>query len=125
MPNAAPITLNNGSEDVTLSPDSVSATHVLHQDLDTAVLNERILLHFDRPARDNGVVRRTVRLNVPLARVDALGNPMAPQMMSARIEYVAPQGTTVSDRQLLAALIASAASHAAIKSLITTPEWVW
>lgn len=125
MPNASAITLNNGTDDVVVSPDSVSTTHVLYQDLDEAVINERILLHFDRPARDNGIVRRTVRLNVPLARQDAAGNAMPPEMMSARIEYVAPRGTTVSERQVLAALIASAASNSAITSIITTPEWVW
>lgn len=125
MPNASAITLNDGVSDIIVSPDSVSSTHVLYQDLDTAVLNERILLHFDRPAKDNGIVRRTVRLNVPLAREDAAGNAMPPQMMSARVEFVAPVGTTVAERQRLAALIASVAASASVKPLITTPEWVW
>lgn len=125
MPNAAAITLNNGTADIVLSPDSVSSTHVLFQDLEADTLNERTLMHFDRPSKENGIVRRTVRLNVPLARQDAAGNQLPPLMMSARVEFIAPVGTTSAERATLPALIGSAVGNSAVTSLITTPEWVW
>lgn len=124
MPNAAPITLNDGVSDVVMSPDVVSSTHVRFQDLSEGVVSERKLLHFDRPA-GNGAIRRSVRINTPLPRQDGVGNALPPLMASVKVEFVAPTGSTAAERQALVALISGALSQASVTSIFESPEWVW
>lgn len=122
MPNTSPIIVNDGSVDVTFSPDSVTGTHVLLANQAALALNKRELLHYDRPANGN-TLRRSIRLNVPLTRVVASGDVI--EMGSFKGEFVFPPGSTVAERQRILALAISSLSAAATTATVVNPEWFW
>lgn len=124
MPNASPITLNDGTSDVTFSPDVVSSTHVRFQDLSEGRIDLRKLVHFDRPT-GTGAIRRSVRINTPLPRSDGNGNALPPLMASVKVEFVAPTASTLVEREAIVKLVADSLSKAAVTGIFTSPEWVW
>lgn len=123
MPNASPITLTAAGGDIILSPDSVTGTHVVYQDLTGEVLSRRALLHFDRPSAEKTTLRRTIRLNVPLTRV--VDGVEQQKSCTARVEFIFPADSTKVERANLRNLIHSAIATAAVEAVVDNPEWVW
>lgn len=122
MPNTSPIILNDGSADVTFSPDSVTGTHVLLTNQAAASLDARELLHFDRPANGN-TLRRSLRLNVPLPRNTAAGVVM--EMGTFKGEFIFPAGSTAGERERILSLAIAGLSAAATTAAVVNPEWFW
>jgi hypothetical protein len=123
MPNAAPITVNNGTDDVTFSPDSVTGTHTVFQDLSEAALVKRALLHFDRPQKSNDV-RRSVRVNVPFVETDASGKEVLKQV-TLKVEMISPASATGAHRSACLSLGSDLLDHSFVKAVFNNPEWVW
>lgn len=123
MPNTAPIVINDGTSDVTFSPDSVSSTHAVFQDLDATVLAQRELLHYDRPASEKGQVRRSIRLNVPY--VEVVNGVNVIKMVSFKGEMVAPSTSPSGTRTRVRKLASAALNNAISQSVFDNPEWFW
>lgn len=125
MPNAAPITITDGTTTFyVVSPDSVTGTHVQYQDLTEANLNLRTLLHFDRPSNGQKQNRRTIRLNVPMERTDAGGATYIEQG-TGRAEFIYPASASVSERKNIREALAYAILTAEAEAVVDNPEWVW
>lgn len=124
MPSNAPIVINDGTSDVTFSPDSGSSTHVQLQDLTEPVLARRELLHFDRPSSETGTVRRSIRLNIPYVETDSSGVETLKQV-SFKGEFVAPSTSPKSVRTRVRVLAANALESTAAVATVDNPEWFW
>lgn len=124
MPNNAPIVVNDGTSDVTFSPDSSSSTHVQLQNLAEAVLARRELLHFDRPSSENGTVRRSIRINVPYVETDASGMEIM-KMISFKGELVAPTTSSKALRTRVRVLAANTLQSVTAEAVMDNPEWFW
>jgi hypothetical protein len=124
MPNTAPIVLNNGTADVTFSPDSASSTHVRLQDLTQGVLAQRQSLHFDRPSSESTTVRRSIRVNLPYVVTAADGTETIEQV-SFKGELVAPTTSPKAIRTQVRELGAAALNSATAEAVLDNPEWFW
>lgn len=124
MPQNAPIVVNDGTSDVTFSPDSSSSTHVQLQDLSEAVLAKRELLHFDRPASESAQVRRSFRINVPYVETDSSGVDTI-KMASFKGELVRPSTAPKSVVTRVRVLAGNVLTSAAAVASFDNPEWFW
>lgn len=124
MPNASPITLQIDDQSIIMSPDSVGSTHVRFQHLDEPKMQERKLLHFDRPA-SGGTIRRSVRTSVPLPREDNNGNALPPKLITIKSEFIATMDSSTEEREAAYKMHLSALEQADVKVLFVNPEWVW
>lgn len=124
MPSNAPIVVNDGTSDVTFSPDSASGTHVQLQDLSEPVLAKRELLHFDRPSSEKEQVRRSIRINVPYVETDASGVEVL-KMASFKGEFVSPTTAPKAVRTRVRVLAANALESTATQAAVDNPEWFW
>lgn len=124
MPNAANIVLNDGTADVTFSPDLVTGTHVQYQNLAEGTLAKRGLFHFDRPSSGSDV-RRAFRINYPVVvGTDSNGNEIVKQI-TFKGEMVSPKEASVAQRSKCLALAQDAAGDAGVIAIFSNPEWVW
>lgn len=125
MPNASTITINDGTSDLfVLSPDSVTANHVLFQDLTVDQLSLRTLLHFDRPTNGNKQNRCTVRLNVPVERTNGEGETYLAQG-TGRAEFIFDSNATPAERLAVRKALAYALLGAEATAVVDNPEWFW
>lgn len=125
MPNAATMAISDGTTTLyTLSPDSVSATHVQFQDLSEPVLEKRVLFHFDRPSNGQKQNRRTLRINVPMERTDPAGVTYIEQG-TGRAEFIYPKSATVAERKQIREALAYAILHPTSEAVVDNPEWIW
>lgn len=124
MPQNAPIVINDGTSDVTFSPDSSSSTHVQLQDLSEAVLAERGLLHFDRPSSEGSQIRRSIRINIPYVETDASGVEVM-KMASFKGEFVSPTTAPKSVRTRLRVMASNGLLSSAAVAAVDNPEWFW
>lgn len=124
MPNTAPITINDGTSDITFSPDSASSTHVVLQNQAVSVIAERELLHFDRSAQEGTQVRRSIRLNMPYVETDANGAE-ATKFISVKMEMVAPKTSSVTNRVRAKTIAEGAFASSQADAVFTVPEWFW
>lgn len=125
MPSTKALVVNDGTNDITFSPDSVTGTHVQFQDLSQAVVQQRSLLHLDRPANGKASeIRRSIRINVPYAVTNADGS-VAVKQLSIKVEAVSPSDTTVAQRASLRALASHALTNVDVAAVFDNPEWMW
>lgn len=124
MPNTSPLTLNDGTAEVVFSPESVTATHVLYQDLSAATLEERSLLHFDRPSGRKKNERRIMRINRSTTHTQADGTSVI-ETGTVRVEIIPNPSATATDRAALRALGASILNNTEIGKVVDNPEWFW
>lgn len=125
MPNVAPIVVNDGTAvDTTFSPDSVSPTHVVFQNLTEPSVQLRSLLHYDRPSNGQKQNRRTIRINMPMERTDGNGGTYVEQE-TGRAEFIFPSSATVAERKALRVSLANAILAAASQDVVDNPEWFW
>lgn len=122
MPSAAAIILNNGTVDVTFSPDSVTATHVVQQNLAEPVLAMRQLFHLDRPISKD--VRRAFRINLPVEVTLASGEKVI-KTVTFKGEMVSPTDVPALSRTQVRVMASNALKHAAVVAVFDNPEWVW
>lgn len=125
MPNTAAISINDGTAAVVFSPDSVSSTHVVMQNLAVAALDKRELLHYDRPAQSKGDVRRTIRVQTPIVvGTDAQGKEII-KMITFRGEEISPVEATGAQRLRVRTLASNGLVHASTVAVFDNPEWFW
>lgn len=124
MPALVPVAINDGTSNVTFSPDSASTTHAVLQDLGEVVLAKRALLHYDRPLNEKSQVRRSVRINVPYTETDELGKVVV-KMASFKGEFVSPPTAPKAIRTKVRTLAANALIAAPTSSTVDNPEWFW
>lgn len=123
MPNAAPMTINDGAAPVTFSPDSVTATHAQYQNLAVGTLALREMVHFDRPANGKDV-RRTFRVNTPVEVTLADGTKVV-KMVTVKVEEISPSDVPAAARTRCRVLAANGLIHADTVKVFDNPEWVW
>lgn len=124
MPNAAVITVNDGQNDIAFSPDSVGATHVVFQNLSGPILNQRELLHFDRPGSESKTRRRQLRINIPV-EVERADGVTVYETVTMTVSCISPSDVKVADRARARVLAANALQDTAVVALFDNPEWVW
>lgn len=123
MPNAANLVLNDGTANVTFSPDMVTSTHVQYQNLAVGTLALREMAHFDRPASGKDV-RRSARINTPVEVTLADGTKVV-KMVTVKIEEISPSDVPVAARARCRVLAANMLIHADTVKVFDNPEWVW
>lgn len=123
MPSANVISLNDGTNVVPFSPDAVSATHVVYQNLSEGVLANRELMHYDRPASGKDV-RRSVRINTPVEVTLADGSVVT-KIVTFKGELISPKEVPAAARTRCRVLGAAALVHADTVKVFDNPEWVW
>lgn len=126
MPNTTALTINDGLADTVFTPEGISSTHVLFQDVAEERLDLRALLHFDRPSNgkgSRGTSRRTVRLNKPSERV--VDGITVPKQSSARVEFVFDVSDTIAERKALRIAMANALLNASSSDVIDNSEWFY
>lgn len=124
MPALVPVAINDGTVNVTFSPDSASTTHAVLQDLGEVVLAKRALLHYDRPLNEKSQVRRSVRINLPYTETDELGKVVV-KMASFKGEFISPPTAPKAVRTKVRTLAANAMIAAPTSSTVDNPEWFW
>lgn len=124
MPNNAPIVINDGTSDITFSPDSSSNTHVVLQNKAVGVIAQRELVHFDRSASESTTIRRSIRVNVPKVYTDSQGVETT-KIVSYKIEEVADRETDQAHRGRAKALAEGALASAQADAVFVDPEWFW
>lgn len=124
MPNAAPIVVNDGTSDVTFSPNSVSATHYELQNLAQATIGLREIMHIDRPANDGKETnRRSLRFNVPYH--ETVGDVTVTKMATVKVEVICAANAPAAIRKRVRELAVSGADSSAFAAMVENPEWVW
>lgn len=123
MPAAANVIINDGTANVTFSPDSVSGTHAQYQNLAVGTLALREMIHYDRPASGKDV-RRTFRVNTPVEVTLADGSKVVKQI-TVKIEEISPSDVPVAARTRCRVLAANGLIHADTVKVFDNPEWVW
>lgn len=123
MPNTAPITLVVGAASTVFSPESVTPTHVQFQNNATSEIDQRELLHFDRPPNNKTTVRRSIRLNKPLVR--EMDGKVSLLQGSGKVEFVFPLGSTILERNEIRLMLAAAITNSVTTAIVDQPEWFW
>lgn len=124
MPSNAPIVVNDGSSDITFSPDSSSNTHVQLQNKGVGVIAERELMHFDRSASEAQTIRRSFRVNVPKVYTDSNGAETI-KIVTYKIEMIAERDTDQAHRERAKTLAEGGFATAAADACFVVPEWFW
>lgn len=125
MPAAANLSINDGTAAVVFTPDSITGTHVVYQNLAVAELAKRELLHMDRPARAGNEVRRQVRINMPIVTgTDAQGKEVI-ELVTFQGTMISPAKSTPAQRLRCRTLGVNAMSSAAFVAVSDNPEWVY
>lgn len=126
MPQTAPVVINDGTADVTFSPEMVSSSHVAFQNVAQGNLALRELLHFDRPATDGKEThRRVLRVNVPYTITDPSTGLSVTKMASFKGECIIPISAPASVRKRVRELGSAGVGSAQYTAAVETPEWFW
>lgn len=126
MPQTAPVTINDGTADITFSPDSVSSSHVSFQNMAVASLPLRELLHFDRPSNDGKEThRRVLRVNVPYQVTDPATGLTVTRMATFKGETIVPVDAPSSVRKRVRELGSAGVDSAQYTASVESPEWFW
>lgn len=123
MPAANIITINDGSANVAFTPESISTTHVLYQNLGQANAALRELVHYDRPAK-SADVRRSFRTNMPVEVTLADGTKVV-KWITFKTEMVSPLDVPVTSRNRARVIHANGMIHADTVKIFDNPEWVY
>lgn len=123
MPAAANMIINDGTANVTFSPDSVSATHAQYQNLAVGTLALREMFHFDRPQSGKDV-RRSFRVNTPV-QVTLADGTVVVKMVTVKVEEISPSDVPVAARTRCRVLAANGLIHVDTVKVFDNPEWVW
>lgn len=123
MPSAAALIINDGTANVTFSPDSVTSTHVQYQNLAVGTLALREMFHFDRPSSGKDV-RRSMRINYPIEVTLADGTKVVKQI-TVKVEEISPPDVPVAARTRCRVLAANGLIHADTVKVFDNPEWIW
>lgn len=127
MPQAANLSINDGTAAVVFSPDSVTATHVAYQNLAQPVLSLREMAHLDRPApTGNGSkdVRRSFRVNTPVELTLADGTKVM-KMVTVKVEEISPVDVPVAARTRCRTLAMNGLANTDIVKVFDNPEWIF
>lgn len=123
MPAASILNLNDGAAAVPFSPESITATHVVYQNLGQANMALRELVHYDRPAKSNDV-RRSFRTNVPVEVTLANGTKVV-KWVSFKTEMVSPIDVPLATRTRARTIHGNGMAHADTVKIFDNPEWVF
>lgn len=126
MPQTQQIVINDGTADVTFSPEMVSSGHVAFQNAAQPNLALRELLHFDRPANDGKEThRRVLRVNVPFQVTDPTTGLTVTKMASFKGECICPADAPASVRKRVRELGSAGLDSTQYTASVETPEWFW
>lgn len=123
MPAAQNMSISDGTAPVVFTPESISSTHVVLQNLAQPRLDLRELLHFDRPAKAKDV-RRSFRINYPIEVTLADGAKVV-KMVTFKGEEISPADVPADARTRVRVMAANALTHVDTAKVFDNPEWMF